>query len=313
MIEGLVLAMDGSTSCSTTALLTAAGAPIVGRVGREGGGAWRMLARRTDVDGRGQARALLRLVDEMLNEIGGGPAGISAIVAGSGPGTFTGVRIAVATARGLALALGVPVIGVSTLSALAADAVTRREGSDQGPRPDLVVPVVDARRSQVFFGVYRLARNGGGEGAGLPLEPSYVRAEPFAACDRNALGARLAALSRQEARAPRALVVGDVDGLDGVDGVDGVDTTFLALDVRAECLLAGQSLLQEPGEVLAGSRLGPWIDRVLARGSAGRQEASGAGDLGSPEAVRPIYVRSPDADIHITKMRDPWAAPAPDR
>jgi hypothetical protein len=42
-----------------------------------------------------------------------------------------------------------------------------------------------------------------------------------------------------------------------------------------------------------------------------RESAAKAGEPGSPEAVKPIYVRSPDADIHITKMRDPWAETAP--
>jgi tRNA threonylcarbamoyl adenosine modification protein YeaZ len=293
MAEGLVLAMDGSTRSSTVALLSAAGG-------------WRMLAHRADVDGRGQARALLRLVDDMLNEVGSGPGGIAAIVAGIGPGTFTGVRIAVATARGLALALSVPVIGVATLSALAAEAATSMESGDERARPDLVIPVVDARRGQVFYGVYRLAGDRGGEG-GSSGESCYVRSEPLSACDRDALGTCLAGPSGRPARALRALVVGDVDGL------RGADMTFLPLDVRAEFLLAGQSLLREPGESLAGCRLGPWLDDALARRSAGRHEIHGVGDQGSPEAVKPIYVRPPDADIHITKMRDPWARAGGDR
>ncbi len=307
MTEGLVLGMDGSTRCSTVALLSTNGPAIARGLGDETAGRWRVLARRADIDGRGQARALLLLVDDMLNEVGSGPGGIAAIVVGIGPGTFTGVRIAVATARALALALGVPVTGVSTLSALAADATTSMEWGDQGERPDLVVPVVDARRGQVFYSVYRLARDGGGEEPGLSGESSYARSEPFAACDRDALAACLAGPNGWPAPAPRALVVGDVDGL------SGVDMTFLPLDVRAEFLLAGQSLLQEPRELLAGSRLGPWLDRVLARRSAGGQEILRVGDLGSPEAVKPIYVRSPDADIHITKMRDPWTGAGQDR
>ena len=58
---------------------------------------------------------------------------------------------------------------------------------------------------------------------------------------------------------------------------------------------------------------GAWIDGVLARRGAEVREVYGAGELGSPEAVKPIYVRSPDADIHITKMRDPWAGVGSDR
>ncbi len=299
MSRGLVLAMDGSTSASTTALLAAAGAPHPAP-GDERARGWQVLAHRTDIDSRGQARVLLRLVDDMLHETGRTPADIAAIVAGIGPGTFTGVRIAVATARALALALAIPVIGISTLSALAAEAASQLDHGDQEDRADLIVPVVDARRGQVFYGLYHA------EGS------AYARSEPFAACDRDSLAAQLAAVSGTSQGESRALVVGDVGGLSvGGAGVSPA-IALLAQEVRAERLLAGQSRLGEPGEV-GGARLGPWIEAVLSGRSAAGREICGIGEPGSPEAVKPIYVRSPDADIHITKMRDPWAAPVPDR
>lgn len=312
MTEGLVLALDGSTRASTAALLAAARAPLSARTGDEIGDGWQVLAHRTDIDSRGQARVLLRLVDDMLHEIGGAPSDVAAIVAGIGPGTFTGVRIAVATARALALALAVPVIGVSTLSALAAEAVSRVDQGDQGECPDLIVPVVDARRGQVFYGLYHGAGIAGAEAAGLAGRQSYVRTEPLAVCDRLVLAAHVAALGGKAAGESRALIVGEVDGLQGSGPELSAGVAWLGLEVRAERLLGGQSRLGEPGEV-EGSRLGPWIERALSRRSAGEQEIYRAGEPGSPEAVKPIYVRSPDADIHITKMRDPWAGAVPSR
>jgi tRNA threonylcarbamoyladenosine biosynthesis protein TsaB len=72
-----------------------------------------------------------------LRQAGAHTRELEGIAVGIGPGSFTGVRIGLATARGLALALGVPVAGVSTLDALAAGAPA-------------ALPVVDARRGEVF-------------------------------------------------------------------------------------------------------------------------------------------------------------------
>ena len=311
MTEGLVLTMDGSTHLTTTALLAATKAPVPAGSGRGTADGRQVLAQRTHVDSRGQARVLLRLVDDMLHEIGAAPAGIAAIIAGIGPGTFTGVRIAVATARALALALAVPVVGVSTLSALAAEAASRADQGDQSEPPDLIIPVVDARRGQVFYGVYHAAL-AAAKPADVAGRRFYVRSEPFAVCDREALVAHLAALGGEAAGNPRTLIVGEVGGLAETGLELGAGAALLPLEVRAEHLLAGQGRLGEPGE-LEGYRLAPWIEGVLSRRSGGGQQTGRAGEPGSPEAVKPIYVRAPDADIHITKMRDPWAGAASGR
>lgn len=67
---------------------------------------------------KGQAERLMPLVEEMLAEAGLGWRDLAAIGVGTGPGNFTGVRISVAAARGLALSLGIPAIGVTTFEAL---------------------------------------------------------------------------------------------------------------------------------------------------------------------------------------------------
>ena len=84
-----------------------------------------------------RAVTLLEDVDALLRQAGMHTHDVDRIAVGVGPGSFTGVRIGLSTARGLALALGIPVAGVSTLDALAAGAPG-------------AIPVVDARRREVF-------------------------------------------------------------------------------------------------------------------------------------------------------------------
>jgi tRNA threonylcarbamoyladenosine biosynthesis protein TsaB len=87
------------------------------------------------------ARSVLAAADDLAREAGIGPGELDGLVVGTGPGSFTGVRIGLATARGLALALDIPVAGVSTLHAF-------RGGE----------PVIDARRGEVFTTGPALAR-----------------------------------------------------------------------------------------------------------------------------------------------------------
>jgi len=109
------------------------------------------------------------LMDEMLEECGRGPEHVGAVVVGKGPGTFTGVRVTVATARALGLALAVPVAGLSTLASLVAGAgdVARGVASSSAgaarsstAEAALIVPVIDARRGQVFYGPLPARRGG---------------------------------------------------------------------------------------------------------------------------------------------------------
>lgn len=84
-----------------------------------------------------RASALLADIDALVRQAGAHPRDIAGLAVGIGPGSFTGIRIGLAVARGLALALDIPVAGVSTLAVLAAGA----PGS---------VPMTDAKRREIF-------------------------------------------------------------------------------------------------------------------------------------------------------------------
>jgi tRNA threonylcarbamoyladenosine biosynthesis protein TsaB len=112
----LILAFDLATSVVSTALVRD-GEPLAERVSRP--------------------RSVLEDIDFLLREGGVEPTQLDALAVGTGPGSFTGVRIGLATARALAFALDLPAAGVSTLDALAAGAPG-------------TVPVIDAKRGEVF-------------------------------------------------------------------------------------------------------------------------------------------------------------------
>ena len=78
----------------------------------------RLAAGRLEPMARGQAERLMPLLEEALAEAGTGWDELAAIGVGTGPGNFTGIRIGVSAARGLAMALGVPAIGVTSTDAL---------------------------------------------------------------------------------------------------------------------------------------------------------------------------------------------------
>ena len=112
----LTLAFDTATAVATSALVD--GDEVLGeRVSR--------------------AQTLLEDVDALLRQAGAHPSDLDRLAVGIGPGSFTGVRIGLAVARGLALSLDLPGSGVSTLAALAAGAPG-------------ALPVVDAKRREVF-------------------------------------------------------------------------------------------------------------------------------------------------------------------
>lgn len=153
----LVLAFDTATDVATSALL------------QDGA----VLGERVSVP-----RTLLEDLDSLLRDAGAEPADVDALVVGTGPGSFTSTRIGLSVARGLALALGVPGAGVSTLDALAS-------------ARDDVMPVIDARRREVFVPGPRA------------VEPDDLELEPGTLCVGNGAVRYRATFERMGARVPR--------------------------------------------------------------------------------------------------------------
>lgn len=124
--EPCILAFDTSAAHCAAALLC--------------GG--RIVARHHEAMDKGQAERLLPMLEDMLAGAGLGWGALTAIAVGIGPGNFTGVRIAVAAARGLAMGLGIPAQGVSGLEALAFGL----------PRP--VLASLDARQGRTYLQLF---------------------------------------------------------------------------------------------------------------------------------------------------------------
>jgi tRNA threonylcarbamoyladenosine biosynthesis protein TsaB len=117
----------------------------------------------------GHATRLLSMTGELLARAGVPWSALDRIAVGVGPGTFTGLRVGIATARGLAQSLSVELVGVSSLEALAVGAM------EQGGHGRLLA-VIDARRGEAFAAAYRATENASIGQPPLPRELTSPRA-----------------------------------------------------------------------------------------------------------------------------------------
>jgi len=125
--------------------------------------ATKLIARESEGMKRGHAEALMPMIGRVIAQSGIGFAGLDRIAVTTGPGSFTGLRVGLSAARGIALAANKPVVGVTTLTAYAAPVVSRN-----GENP--VVSAIDARHDQVYLQVV------GGNGGSL-IMPQVVAVE----------------------------------------------------------------------------------------------------------------------------------------
>lgn len=107
---------------------------------------------RTELAPRRHAERVLPMADELLAEAGIGKHALDAIAVGRGPGAFTGVRLAISLAQGMAMALDRPVVTISSLAALALEA----------PEDDAaILAVIDARMGEIYAASYQRDGEGG--------------------------------------------------------------------------------------------------------------------------------------------------------
>jgi len=106
----------------------------------------RLLKERTLPHGRQYVERLAPAIAELVDELDNGLASVDGLAVAIGPGTFSGIRVGIATVKGIALALGTPVVGISSLDALAW----------QGLQPgETGAAVIDARRKEIYAALYR--------------------------------------------------------------------------------------------------------------------------------------------------------------
>ena len=125
-------------------------------------------------DLQGHAERIFQAIDAVLEQAGERRGTLDAIACDVGPGSFTGVRVGVASAKGIAFGLGLPLAGVVSLEAMAAAAF----GAGEAGAADVVLAAIDAKKGEVFLAAYghdgaaRLAP------AARPLAPEAFALEP---------------------------------------------------------------------------------------------------------------------------------------
>jgi len=110
-------------------------------------GANALVASKSEILGKGHAERLIPMIDEVLREAGLTLKDMTRVGVTTGPGSFTGIRVGVAAARGFALSLGIPAVGVTTLMVVAEQVL------EIAP-PAPVAALIDAGREEVFCQVF---------------------------------------------------------------------------------------------------------------------------------------------------------------
>jgi len=111
----------------------------------------KLIALKESDEERAHARILSSFIQDIMDENGIKPTDLKAVAVSKGPGSYTGLRIGVATAKGLCYALGIPLVAINTLEAMTNGII------NQGIASELYVPMLDARRMEVYSAVFNPA------------------------------------------------------------------------------------------------------------------------------------------------------------
>lgn len=253
----IVLGFDTATTATAAGLMLADGSVLEGRDDPSAG------------ERPGHSTRMLPLAHELLAQAGIRWSDVQRLAVGVGPGTFTGLRIGIASATGLAQSLGVELVGVSSLHALA---------RGMRGRHDRVLAAIDARRGEVFAAAYR---QGEELASPRPLPPERLG---------EVLGLDGAAGRLAQTLAPADAVAGRLgQTLAPADATERPDEWWAAGDgarrYAAELQILGVNV--------------PVADSPLHLVSARAVCELGAQALAGEEAVLPSYCRAPDAEAAL--------------
>ncbi|MGH2983607.1 MAG: tRNA (adenosine(37)-N6)-threonylcarbamoyltransferase complex dimerization subunit type 1 TsaB [Solirubrobacterales bacterium] len=237
-----------------------------------GGQILREAAVEPDSEGRPRHSRVLLGEVERCAEAAGGWAEVDRIAVGIGPGSYTGLRIGIATARALAQARRLPLAGVGSLAALAHGIA---EHPEAGGRP--LLPVIDARRGQVFAALYKTGRSS-------PDETGGSSRSPLASAER-----------------PRIL---DCEELWEPLVADPAELAERLTELEASPLAAGDGAVRfRPEFEAAGVTVAPSeapVHGISARDVCALGESTAEAP---PDRIEPVYLRPPDAKRWLQRDR----------
>ena len=263
------------------------------------------------------SQRLLPMVDRVLAEAGLRPADLGAVACTTGPGSFTGLRLGLATVKGLAFALKIPAFGVPTLDALANN-LGILEPEAPPLAAELVCPVLDARKGQVYAAVYVQMPEPGAPSTGAPAQNGIIRRGPWALSPEE-LVEKLLEFSPMDS----SDIAGDIIGPHRRPGKelmllgDGTSPPAGAWPLIEKAFgsrvrLAPPWLRYPRAASVAALAARQWsaaVSRVAAvsgatAASGAGSGATGAGLAGDLDELQPVYLRPSEAEVMLAKKRE---------